>query len=97
MQTSPSLPRFINSTDATMGQPIVDRVLARKAELEEALERVDDPASHLYSEISLALSTVEPLLTGDLERIPAVVVADMNTWLERNKHVAEIAILPNQA
>lgn len=97
MQTSPSLPRIINSTDATIGQPIVERVLFRKAELEEALERVDDPASQLYADISLALSTVEQLLSGDLERVPAVVVADMNNWLERNKHVAESAVVPGQA
>ena len=90
-------PRVINSTDATVGQPIVDRVLARKAELETALAAVETTTGHLQAEITLALSTVEALLSGDLKNVPSVVAADMNNWLERNKHVAVSAIPPAPA
>lgn len=92
-ETANEAPRFINSTDATVGKPIVERVLLRQAELEEALAACEDPNGHLYAEIALALSTVDSLLSGDLKNVPAVVVADMNNWLERNKHVAESAIV----
>jgi hypothetical protein len=44
---------------------------------------------HTRSDIDLALATIGTLLTGDLEHVPPVVVADMSRWLERNKHVAE--------
>jgi hypothetical protein len=90
-------PRVINSTDATVGQPIVARVLARQQELSTALAAVPDTNGHLHAEITLALDTVHQLLSGDLENVPAVVVADMNRWLERSKHVAESAIAPAPA
>ena len=88
---APTEARPVNSVDATAHQPIVDRVTARKEELERLLEAVpaDDPS---HNDITLALSTIDPLLTGDLAHVPAVVAADMNRWLERNKHVGESAV-----
>ena len=82
-------PRHINSVDATTGQPIVDRVMARKAELEALLGGL--PADDLATkgDIQLALSTINDLLTGDLEKVPPVVAVDMSRWLETNKHLGE--------
>jgi hypothetical protein len=88
---APAAPRHINSVDATTGQPIVARVLARKAELEALLDGLGEDELREQSDLHLALATINDLLTGDLENVPAVVVNDMNTWLERNKHLAERA------
>ncbi len=86
-------PRIINSTDATIGQPLVARVQARQQELSTLLAAVPDDNGHLHAEITLALDTVHELLSGDLANVPPVVLVDMNRWLERNKHVAESAVL----
>ncbi len=85
------LPRNINSTDATTGQPLVARVTARKLELETLLETLPIDDINARGDIGLALSTISDLLTGDLEHVPPVVAVDMNRWLERTKHVAERA------
>src|SRR5688572_25809521 len=81
--------RHINSVDATAGQPMVERVTARKRELEAALAQLpaDDLATR--ADIDATLAAIAELLTGDLTNVPHVVVADMNRWLERSKHVAE--------
>jgi hypothetical protein len=83
--------RTVNSVDATMGQPIVARVMARKAELEALLAGLPADDINTRGDIGLALSTISELLTGDIAHVPAVVAADMNRWLERNKHLAERA------
>jgi len=88
--------RLINSSDATTGQPMVLRILSRKAELEGRLLTLRDDDLHGQHEIDNALATIGELLTGDLEHIPPVVVAAMSRWLERNKHIAESAIAPAQ-
>lgn len=82
-------PHHLNSVDATVGQPIVARVMARKTELEALLAGL--PAEDLTArgDIELALTTINDLLTGDLANVPAIVVTDMNRWLERNKHLSE--------
>ncbi len=77
-----------NSTDATIGQPLRIRVEARIAELTAALEAATSSAT-LRSDLEIALSEVEPLLTGDRDHLPAVVAVDLNRWLEANKHLAE--------
>ncbi len=82
----------VNSSDATIGQPLVLRVMQRKAELEGILWNLPEDDIATRSAIDLALATIAPLLTGDLAHIPAVVNADLNRWLERNKHVAESAV-----
>jgi hypothetical protein len=92
--TAAELGHTINSVDATMGQPMVERVLARKAELEAALALVPETDVRGREPIELALSTIEGLLTGDLKNVPSVVASDMNLWLERHKHLAERAIDP---
>lgn len=84
----------VNSVDATIGQPLVERVQLRKAELEQALALIPEDDVRAREPIDLALSTIATLLTGDLKNVPAVVASDMNLWLERNKHLAERAIDP---
>ena len=94
MDATNEAPRHVNSVDATTGQPIVARVMARKAELEALLDGLPEADVATQGDIYLALATINDLLTGDLENVPSVVVADMNRWLERNKHLAERAAAP---
>jgi hypothetical protein len=88
-ETAAPEPSHLNSVDATTGQPIVARVMARKAELEALLAALPETELQARSDINLALVTVGDLMTGDLTRVPHVVAVDMNRWLERNKHLAE--------
>ena len=77
-----------NTTDATTGKSLRSRVEIRKAELETALAKAttDD---RTRGDLELALSQVAGLLTGDLDRIPHVVAAELSAWLEANKHLDE--------
>jgi hypothetical protein len=77
-----------NSTDATRGQPLAARVLARKNELEDALADVSPHDFPRRTAIETALTAVYALISGDIAHPSAVVARAMNTWLERNKHVA---------
>jgi hypothetical protein len=85
------VPHYVNSVDATAGQPIVTRVLTRKLELEAALSALPETDLRGRSDLDIALTSIGELLTGDLEHVPHVVVASMNRWLERTKHLAETA------
>ncbi len=78
-----------NTTDATRGQPLAARVLARKNELEDALADIRPHDVLLREAIETALATVYALMTGDLAHPSAVVARDLNRWLERNKHLAQ--------
>ncbi len=82
-------PKTENSTDATRGQPLGDRVLARKDELETALADCSPHDLSLRVDIETALATVYQLITGDLAHPSEVVGQDLNRWLERNKHLAK--------
>src|SRR5947199_4373490 len=79
--------RLENSTDATRGQPLWARVLARKDELEDALAELGAHDVVDRQAIETALATVYPLMTGDLAHPSEVVARDLNLWLERNKHL----------
>ncbi|MEO8699907.1 MAG: hypothetical protein ABI867_07675 [Kofleriaceae bacterium] len=81
--------RIENSTDATRGQPLAARVLARKDELEDALADCGPHDMLLRTAIETALATVYSLMTGDLAHPPAVVAQNLNRWLERNKHLSQ--------
>jgi hypothetical protein len=76
-----------NSTDATRGQPLAARVLARKNELEDALADVGPHEVLRRNAIETALTGVYALMTGDIAHPSAVVARRLNAWLERNKHV----------
>jgi hypothetical protein len=77
-----------NTTDATVGQNLRDRVAARAAEIKAAIA---DPATddHVRKDLQTALDQVQGMLTGDLDQIPRVVSASLNMWLEANKHLDE--------
>jgi hypothetical protein len=77
-----------NTTDATRGSSLRIRVETRKRELELALDELP-PDDRARPDIQLALSEVGELLTGNLDEIPYVVAAALNTWLEANKHINE--------
>jgi hypothetical protein len=78
-----------NSTDATRGQPLAARILARKDELEDALADLGPHDLLLRTAIETALATVYALMTGDIAHPSDVVARDLNRWLERNKHLAQ--------
>lgn len=78
-----------NTTDATRGQPIGARVLARKDELEDALADLSPHDVMMRQAIETALATVYSLMTGDLAHPSEVTARDLNRWLERNKHIAQ--------
>jgi hypothetical protein len=80
-----------NTTDATRGQPLAARVLARKDELEEALADLGPHDPIERQAIETALATVYSLMTGDLAHPSAVVAHDLNCWLERHKHLGQQA------
>lgn len=77
-----------NSTDATRGQPLAVRVLARKDELESELANCGTHETLMKQAIETALATVYSLMTGDLAHPCDVVARGLNRWLERNKHLA---------
>jgi hypothetical protein len=81
--------QILNSTDATRGRPLAERVLARKDELEDALADLGPHDTVLRQAIETALATVYSLITGDLAHPSGVVAQDLSRWLERNKHLAQ--------
>lgn len=81
--------QILNSTDATRGQPLAARVLARKNELEDALADLGPYETPLRQAIETALATVYSLMTGDLAHPSDVVARGLSRWLERNKHLAQ--------
>lgn len=76
-----------NTVEATRGQPLIARVLARKIELEDALADCGPYEELQRTAIQTALSTVYSLMTCDLMHPPQVVARQLSAWLERNKHV----------
>ena len=88
MSAIPNL-RILNTTDATRGQPLAARVLARKNELEDALADLGPYDTPLRQAIETALATVYSLMTGDIAHPSDVVAQGLSRWLERNKHLAQ--------
>jgi hypothetical protein len=76
-----------NTTDATRGQPLAARVLARKDELEDALADCGPHDQLRRTMIECALSAVYALITCDLAHPPQVIAHALNAWLERNKYI----------
>ena len=81
----------MNSTDATVGQPIIERVQTRQRELSKVLATLPPENGTLRSEIQLALDTVAGLLPADPTDVPSVVMRSLSVWLEENKYLAENA------
>lgn len=76
-----------NTVEATRGQPLIARVLARKIELEDALADCAPHAELRRASIQAALSAVYGLMTGDLVHPSQVVARALSAWLERHKYV----------
>ena len=83
-----------NSTDATRGEPIAVRARTRKTELEKVLERLPTDEATARVDIEIALAEVNEWLAGDVEHLSHVTSADLNRWLERTKHLAEVTPKP---
>jgi hypothetical protein len=81
--------RLDNTVDATRGQPLAARILARKNELEDALAELGRHDGLERQAIETALATVYLLMTGDLVHPSDVVACGLNRWLERNKHLGQ--------
>ena len=80
-----------NSTDATRGEPIATRARTRKAELEKAHDLLPTTDLRARADIEMALAEVNQWLAGDVENLSHVTGAELNRWLERTKHLAEVA------
>ena len=80
---------FVNSTDATRGEPLTLRARKRRAELEMALEKLPAYQLRARSDIELALASVDAMLTGDLDTLSDATSVELNRWLEHTKHLAE--------
>ena len=79
---------YMNSTDASRGQPLKRRAEQRVRELEMMASRME-PDDHNRRDIELAVFCVQSLLTGDDEHLSAAIAVEVNRWLEANKHLAE--------
>lgn len=77
----------MTSTDKTQGLPLRERMERRVAELEQALVDVDPADDRSRHDIELALATAKSLTTGNVDRPSDAVGAQLNDWLERNKHI----------
>ena len=76
----------MSSTDATRGQPLADRIAARRRELEAGRERLA-PGDRVREDIETALNELLALMPTPIQPIPAVVAVQLSRWLELNKHL----------
>jgi hypothetical protein len=73
---------------ATTHPSLLERCEARRQELTEALDQLDDDgAPQTRRDIAAAVDAIDGLLTGDLDHIPHVVAAQMSRWLEASRHL----------
>lgn len=89
--------RLENTVDATRGQPLADRVLARKNELEDALADMGPHDLVQREAIEEALHALYFLMPGDIAHPSPIVGRGLSEWLERNKHVGLDIIRRQQA
>src|SRR5512146_1009931 len=75
-----------NTVDATRGQPLAARILARKDELEDALAELGPYDTVERQAIESALSAVYMLMTGNLAHPSTAVAYELNRWLARTKY-----------
>ena len=75
-----------NSVQALRGHPLGERILARQAELEGEVEKLDEGTTE-YIAIDNALATLEGFLGADMNHLSDGTSRDLNNWLERNKYI----------
>lgn len=78
-----------NGTDATRGEPLALRAQKRKAELKVGLQKLPEDVLRARNNIELELTSVDALLTGDLEQLSDATASELSRWLEHTKHLAE--------
>ena len=87
----PKMPKHIeNSTDATRGEPLALRAQKRKAELEAALDKLPADELRARNDIEIAVSSINALLTGDVDHLADTTAAELSRLLENSKHLAEV-------
>jgi hypothetical protein len=79
--------RFDNTVDATRGQPLAIRILARKDELEDALAELALHDTLERQAIETALAAVYMAMTGNLAHPSTALAFELNRWLERTKYL----------
>jgi hypothetical protein len=84
--TSPALAPGMVNPDALCGHPLGERVLARQAELEGQIEKLDEGTAE-YIGIDTALATLDQYLGADMNHLTDATAHDLNNWLERNKYL----------
>jgi hypothetical protein len=75
-----------NSVELLRGHPLGERILARQAELEGAVGKLDEGTPE-YIAIDTALATLEQYLGADMNHLSDGTARDLNNWLERNKYL----------
>lgn len=78
-----------NSTDATQGEPLAVRAMARRDELVKIQGALAKDRKTEANDLQLAIDTVNGLLTGDTEHLTETTASDLNRWLEETKHLGE--------
>jgi hypothetical protein len=88
---NPRAPAHVqNTTDATRGEPLAVRAQKRRVELAAALQKLPAGELRARGDIELALSLVDGLLTGDVEKLSGATATGLNHWLEHTRHLAEV-------
>lgn len=88
LEKFPIAPSISTPTSTSTSNPSLRlRVEDRKAEIEADLAQASD--DRIRQDLQDALSQVEGLLTGNLDKIPMVVAAELSKWLEVSKYLGE--------
>jgi len=86
-----------NTTDATRGEPLAQRAHARRAELQKALAKLPEAELRARNDLTLALGSIDELLTGDSAHLSDTTADAINRWLETSKHLGEMTPKPRAA
>lgn len=79
-----------NTTDATRGEPLAMRAQKRKVELEHARDKLPAEDVRARNDIDVALSTINALLTGNVDRLSDSTAAELSRVLESSKHLGAV-------
>ncbi|HET9988169.1 MAG TPA: hypothetical protein VFQ65_06610 [Kofleriaceae bacterium] len=82
----PSVIHNENSVEGLRGHPLGERVLARQAELETEIAKIDEGSAEFVA-IDTALATLEQYLGADMDHLSSATAHELNNWLERNKYL----------
>jgi hypothetical protein len=85
-----STKRVVNSTDATRGEPLAMRAQKRRAELELVLAKLPVEQKRTRNDIGIAISSIDTLLTGDIDNLSDSTAAELSRVLETSKHLGEV-------